>query len=112
MIRLSETDRFGALPTPVRSSGTWATPALIASRGGRLLTTSPPIRIVPLQRRRPVITSASSVWPLPATAAMPDDLARADVERHAAKGRQPAVALGRDVVAASSTAPGANGVFS
>ena len=33
------------------------------------------------------MTSASSLWPLPATAAMPDDLAGADLERDAAEGR-------------------------
>ena len=71
MIRLSATDRLGELPTPVRSSGTWATPCLIAWPAGRLATSSPPIRMLPRHGRSPVMTCASSPWPLPATAAMP-----------------------------------------
>ena len=44
MIRLSVSDRFGALPTPVRSSGHVGDAAPGSpSRGGRLATTSPPI---------------------------------------------------------------------
>src|SRR3954464_10585276 len=71
MIRLSVSDRFGALPTLVRSSGTWATPRRITPAADRFAPGWPPTRISPLQARSPVTTSASSLWPLPATAAIP-----------------------------------------
>ena len=71
MIRLSAIDRLGELPTPVRSSGTWATPWRMAWPAIRLATSSPLTVTLPPQGRRPVMTWASSLWPLPATAAMP-----------------------------------------
>ena len=45
MMRLSVSDRFGALPVPVRSSGTCATPASMASATGRLAS-SPPLTVM------------------------------------------------------------------
>src|SRR3989304_4306784 len=71
MIRLAAIERFGALPTPVRSSGTCATPRRMASRAERLSATSPVISMRPWNGRNPVTTWASSLWPLPATPAMP-----------------------------------------
>ncbi len=41
--------------------------------------------------RSPAIASMSSLWPLPSTPAMPDDLARAHVEGDAAHGLEPAL---------------------
>ena len=43
------------------------------------------------------MTWASSLWPLPATAAIPTISPAAHVERDPAQGRQPAVVLGRHV---------------
>ena len=71
MMRLSTSDRFGALPTPARSSGTCPTPASIATRDGRAATSRPSTSTRPEQVRIPVMTCASSAWPLPATAATP-----------------------------------------
>ena len=71
MMRLSTTDRFGALPTPVRSSGMWATPWRIAWRAEAFAMSRPLIRMRPVHARSPVITSASSLCPLPAIAAIP-----------------------------------------
>src|SRR6266511_2703019 len=62
----------GATPVPRRSSGTYATPALIDSRGWPLPSNRFFTRIVPsVARRIPAITSASSRCPLPATPATP-----------------------------------------
>src|SRR5438067_1103131 len=62
----------GATPCPMRSSGTWLTLCWIAARGSPERIALPAIETVPLvSRRMPVMTSASSRWPLPATPAMP-----------------------------------------
>ena len=64
--------RLGATPVCRRSSGTCATPARIAARGSPPARRRPSTSTVPaVWRRRPVSTSASSRWPLPATPAMP-----------------------------------------
>src|SRR3989304_5260733 len=127
MIRLSAIERFGALPTPVRSSGTCATPRRMASRAERLSATSPVISMRPWNGRNPVTTWASSLWPLPATPPAPvapgapgnrrksghdlgqlalavaghardaQDLTGPHVEGDAAQGRQPLVVLGVDI---------------
>ena len=98
MIRLSATDRLGALPTPVRSSGTWATPCPIALADRA---------VGDLRRRRsdaargtvasPVMTCASSPWPLPATAAMPTISPARTSSDTPAQRRQPAVVVGGHV---------------
>ena len=72
MIKLSLTGRFPANPTPNRSPGTCATPFLIKVSGGRLVRSCPRKMTCPsITGRSPVMTSASSVWPLPATPAIP-----------------------------------------
>ena len=99
MIRLSATDRLGELPTPVRSSGTWATPCLIAWPAGPvgdLLAADQDAAAGTV--RRPVMTCASSPWPLPATAAMPTISPARTSSDSAAQGRQPAVVVGGHVV--------------
>ncbi len=64
--------RLGALPISLRSSGMCATPRSMAARAERLLTACPCTVTCPLVHlRRPVMTSASSGWPLPATPARP-----------------------------------------
>ena len=72
MMRLSVMLRLGDEPTPVRSIGMWATLASMATLGGRLLTVWPPTVTSPdVHSRSPLITSASSDCPLPATPAIP-----------------------------------------
>ena len=63
--------RLGAVPTFPRSSGMCATPLLMATIGGRLATSTPLTVILPVHGRNPVMTSASSLCPLPATPAIP-----------------------------------------
>ena len=50
--------------------------------------------------RSPTIASTSSVWPLPWTPAMRDDLARADVERHVLDGDVVAIVADDEVLQA------------
>ena len=60
------------MPISRRRSGIWATPFSIKARGGSPVRSSPRIRISPAAGgTRPVIASINSVWPLPATPAMP-----------------------------------------
>ena len=94
MIRLSAIDRFGELPTPVRSSGTWATPVRMASPTGRLATSSPPIGTLPRHGRSPVMTCGQLALAVAGHRGDADDLARPHVERHAAQGGQAAIVVG------------------
>ncbi len=113
MMRLSATERFGAVPTPVRSSGTWATRWTIVWRGVRLPTSTPFTVTEPeVQRRRPVRTWASSDWPLPATPATPrisPDRTSREIPRRAGRPRS---LCARTSCMRSTTGPGANGVRS
>ena len=52
MIRLSVSDRLGELPTPVRSSGTWATPWRMAWPAERFMTSTPAIVTLPFVAAR------------------------------------------------------------
>ena len=71
MMMLLVRERFGAEPTPIRSSGMWARPWLIEKDGGLLAISLPSNQIRPEHGRRPVITSTNSLCPFPATPAMP-----------------------------------------
>ena len=62
----------GATPVPIRSSGTWLTPRRMAVSGSPGRTGLPATTTEPaVGLRMPVMTSASSRWPLPATPATP-----------------------------------------
>ena len=64
-------------PRCCRSSGMWPTPASKCSVRRVRVTSSPAISTRPARRRlrSPVSASISSVWPLPSTPAIADDLA-------------------------------------
>ncbi len=90
MLSASENGRTS--PNRWRSAGTYATPASFISRGPAPVTSLPASSIrPPVGLRRPMIASTSSSWPLPATPAMPEDLARPDLEVDRADGRVAAV---------------------
>ena len=66
-----------------RSSGTSTTPARAAARGVGRASGSPSTNTSPRPgRRTPTIDSSSSLRPDPISPKRPDDLARADLERH------------------------------
>ena len=67
---LSATVKSPTSPSSIRSSGTWATPAVYTARGS-FSKTVPLMRTSPWSTsRRPVIASTSSLCPLPWTPAM------------------------------------------
>ncbi len=71
-MRLSSTLIPATMPIRIRSSGMWATPQSAILRGDWPVSSRP--RITTRPRRgllRPVSTSTSSRWPLPATPAIP-----------------------------------------
>ena len=115
MIRLSTIDRFGALPDAGPVLGD-----VRDARGGwrradeRFATSTPPTLALPGARAAgPVMTWASSVWPLPATPAMPTISPARTSSDDAAQGRQAAVAVGLDARRRTArTGPGWNGVRS
>ena len=74
-------------PTPVRSSGTWATPALdrVAGRPvGHLVAVDV---IAAAARAQPRDDLGQLALAVARDRGDPDDLARPDLERHAAQGR-------------------------
>ena len=93
MIRLSAIDRFGALPTPVSSSGTCPTPRPMISPGDWFATSWPPIRTLPPHGRRPLTDLGQLGLAVACDRGDSKDLARADVEVHAVQGRQPAIVV-------------------